>query len=552
MDGIILKMDFLPPPSRMKNQVVLLLLVAQRNGTYIHIFSWDMRLGLGNVKPSRCSGQRLPFEDSHPLMLIPSTQWNSFVIVTETEIVVYDDILSSRVKRINLPLTNQWPPRYENSTRTPLWVQWTKPTRHAAYNMIHDDICLVREDGQLRYYIINRTTPTKIDAHFRPGNLGINVDTAFASMQGPVALGGGDTFIVGGDLTDGGVFQCSAKNAPACTQIIPNISPVRDMLIINSQGYSSSKALRDPDRQERIFVCSGRGTGHTSVSEIRYGLEAQIGLTADCGDFCDLSSVSQVWALSDTEASKVVFLLSHAQHTTAISLYPVDFGFEVADSEDFPGIDLTTPTLAASTMPHDIIIQVTRAAVNITAFSPDMHSTLLEYPSGLSSGLMVAAISRELGMFAIAFETSFWFKIRLSRVIYIDSTVETNYVGEAIYHSQAPTALAFADSGPTPLLIVGTVSGLLLICSVDKTTGLERLAEYNLATLLERPETCTISSLAVLTRARGTEYGLLCGLRTGSLVSLTIESDSAQTIKPGMFHVSCFMVHRELSFQLSC
>jgi hypothetical protein len=402
--------------------------------------------------------------------------------------------------------------------------------------MTHDDICLVREDGQLRYYIIDRTTPTKIDAHFRPGNLGINVDSAFASMQGPVALGGGDTFIVGGDLTDGGVFQCSAKNAPACTQIIPNISPVHDMLTIDSQGYSSSKALRGPDRQERIFVCSGRGTGHTSVSEIRYGLEAQIGLTADCSD---LSSVNQAWALLDTKACKVVFLLSHAQHTTAISLYLVDFEFEVADSENFPGIDLTTPTLAAATMPDDIIIQVTRTAVNITAFSPDMPRASKPY----TSGVMVAAISRELGMFAIAFETPVGFEIRLSRVIHIDSTVEINYAGEAIYLSQTPTALAFADSGPTPLLVVGTVSGLLLICSVDKTTGLELLAEYNLAALLERPETCTISSLAVLRRAGGTEYGLLCGLRTGSLVSLTIESDSAQTIKPGMFHVSCFMFH---------
>src|SRR5256885_15680954 len=115
MDGIVLKMDFLPPPSRLKNQVMLLLLIAQRNGTYMHLYSWDTRLGLRNAKPNRCSGQRLPLEDSHPLMLIPSTQWTSFTIVTETEIVVYDDILSSQAKRINLPLSDQYPSRYENS-----------------------------------------------------------------------------------------------------------------------------------------------------------------------------------------------------------------------------------------------------------------------------------------------------------------------------------------------------------------------------------------------------------------------------------------------------
>jgi hypothetical protein len=531
MDGIVLKMDFLPAPSHIKHQAMLLLLVAQRNGTYIHVYSWDTRLGLGNAKPNRCSGQRLPFEDSHPLMLIPSTQWTSFVIVTETEIVVYDDILSTHAKRINLPLADQYPPRYENSTRTPLWVQWTKPTRHAAYNMTHDDICLVREDGQLRYYIIDRATPTKIDAHFRPGNLGINVDTAFASMQGPVALGGGDTFIVGGDLTDGGVFQCIAKNAPTCTQIIPNISPVHDMLTINSHDHNGSKALCDPDRQERIFVCSGRGTGHTAVSEICYGLEAQIGLTAD---YSDLSSVNQAWTLSDTQTGKVVFLISHAQHTTAMSLYLVDFELEVADSESFPGIDLTTPTLAAAMMLDDTIIQVTRTAVNITAFSPDAPKVSKPY----TSKIVVAAISKELGMFATALETSARFEVRLFRVSSSNSTIEIDSVGEAIYLSQAPTALAFAENGPTRLLLVGTVSGLLLHVSLDQADGLKLVAEHSLTSLLKRPEKCTISSLAVLRRVGSIECGLLCGLRTGSLLCLTMEPNATPTIKPGIFLVN--------------
>jgi hypothetical protein len=526
MDGIVLKMDFLPPPSRMKNQVMLLLLVAQRSGTYIHVYSWDARLGLGNAKPNRGSGQRLPLEDSHPLMLIPSTQWTSFIIVTETEIVVYDDILSSHAKRINLPLTDQFPPRYENSTRTPLWVQWTKPTRHAEYNMTHDDICLVREDGQLRYYIIDRVTPTKIDAHFRPGNLGINVDTAFASMQGPAALGGGDTFIVGGDLTDGGVFQCIAKNAPTCTQIIPNMSPVHDMLTINSHDHNGSTALRDPDRQERIFVCSGRGTGHTAVSEILYGLEAQIGLTAD---YSDLSSVNQVWTLSDTQNSKVVFLISHAQHTTAMSLYLVDLELEVADSESCPGIDLTTPTLAAAIILDNKIVQVTRMAVNITAFSPEAPT--ISKPS--SSNIMAAAISRELGMFATGLETSAGFEVRLFRVSSSDINVEVDHVGDAIYLSQAPTALAFAEDGPTWLLLVGTVSGLLLILSIGQGSGLKLVTEHSLTSHFKSAEMCTVSSLAVLKRVGHVECEILCGLRTGSLVCLTMKPNTIPMIKPG-------------------
>jgi Mono-functional DNA-alkylating methyl methanesulfonate N-term len=519
-------MDFLPPPARVKNQVMLLLLVAQRNGTYMHLYSWDTRLGLGNAKPSRCSGQRLPSEDSHPLMLIPSTKWTSFIIVTETEIVVYDDILSPHAKRINLPLTDQYPPRYENSTRTPLWVQWTKPSRHAGYNKTHDDICLVREDGQMRYYIIDRTTPTKIDAHFRPGNLGINVDTAFASMAGPAALGGGDSFIVGGDLTDGGVFQCVAKNSPICTQILPNISPVHDMLTINSHDHNGSKALRDPDRQERIFVCSGRGTGHTAVSEIRYGLEAQIGFTAD---YNDLSSVSQVWTLPDTENGRLVFLISHAQYSTAMSLYLADLELEVADSESCRGIDLTTPTIAAAMLPGGLIVQITQAAVNVTAFSPNAPAISNSYPSRI----VAAVIISKLRMLAMGFEGSTGFEIRLFRVSSNDSTIKVEQLGEAIETSQAPTALSSAENGPTQLLLVGTVSGLLLIISLEEVAGLKLVAEHSLTSLLKCPEPCTITSLAILKGAGGVERGILCGLRTGSLVCLTMKMNAKPAMNPG-------------------
>ena len=526
VDGVVKNMDFLPSPPQQKNLVILLLLVAQRGGTYLHLYSWDIRLGLRNAKPNRCSGQRLPLEDSHPVMLIPSTRCTSFIIVTESEIVVYDDILSSHAKRINLPLSDQYPPRYENSTRTPLWVQWTKPSRHEGYNENHDDICLVREDGQLRYYIIDRTTPTKIDAHFRPGNLGVNVDTAFASMEGPAALGGGDTFIVGGDLTDGGVFQCIAKSSPSCTQIIPNMSPVHDMLTINSHDHNGSKALRDPDRSERIFVCSGRGTEHAAVSEIRYGLEAQIGLTAE---YNDLSSVSQVWTLSDPWNDRLVFLISHAQHTTAMSFYVKSLEVEVDDSEGWPGIDLNTPTLAAAAILGELIIQVTQTAVNITSFSPDTSTMSKPY----ESRIIAAAISRRLGMFTTATESSTGFEMKLFQVISGHYSVEVIPLGPAICISQAPTAVLFADTGSIQFLLIGTVSGLLLLMSLDPATGLKIVGEHSLTDILKRPETCAISSLAVLNCAGGGECGLLCGLRTGSLVCLTMQYGSKPMSQPG-------------------
>ena len=521
-------MDFLPSPPHQNNQVMLLLLVAQRRGTYLYLYGWDAHKGPKTVKPHRCSGQRLPAEDSHPRMLIPSTQWTSFILVTEFEIVVYDDILSSLTKRINLPLGDQQPAKSDNATRNPLWVQWTKPRRHEVYNKTHDDICLVREDGQLRYYVIDRTTPTKIDAHFRPGNLGINVDTAFASMEGPAVLGGGDTFIVGGDLTDGGVFQCIAKNSPTCTQVIPNVSPVHDMLTINSHDHNGSKALRNPDRKERIFVCSGRGTEHAAVSEIRHGLEAQIGLMAE---YSDLSSASQVWTLSDPQNGRLIFLTSHAQHTTAMSLYlqGLEYEFDMGESEDWPGIDLDTPTLAAAVMLDDFLIQVTQTAINVTAFSPDATTASERH----ESRIVAAAISTRLDMIVTANDTSTGSEVKLFQVRSTQSFIEIAPVGVAVHLGHAPIAMSFADIGPTPCLLVGSISGHLLIMSLDHAAGLQMLAEHSLTDILKRSETCAISSLAVLNCGGTNAFGLLCGLRTGSLVCLYMEMRSKPRLQPG-------------------
>lgn len=531
-------MDFLTPPHRSNHLVMLLLLVAQRGGTFILLYSWDSRAGLGKARPNRCSGQKLPLEDSLPLMLIPSRQWASFIIVTETHIVVYDDILSNEAKRISLLLPDQNPLRYENSTRSPLWVQWTKPPRHAAYNKTHDDIYLLREDGVMRYYIVDHTSPTRIDGHFEPGHLGINIDTAIASLEGNPTQEGGDVLIVGGDMTDGGVYSIRAKNRPVCIQLIPNLAPTCDILVINSHDHRRSKALRDPDRDERIFVCSGRGTGHTAISEIRFGLEAQIGLTAD---YQDLASVSRVWPLSDNARERIVFLISHAQHTTAMCLDVPALELELADSETCPGIDLSMPTLAAATSSMGFIIQITERDINTTNFSADTPatSTSHSFPKAL-----VAAVHGGLGLVVIGFENSTGFGLHICVVRQNDNTFEINASGPIFQSQHEPTVLHLTDIGSSALLFIGSASGTLQIISIDQSHGHKLILERTLIEVAQILEPCAISDLVVLNRPSRSDSYLLCGFRNGLLLCMKlIFHENSKDISLGKSRVPRFNSH---------
>ena len=526
---------------------MLLLLVQQQGGTYIHLYSWDRRLGLSYAKQSFCSGQKLPDEDSWPVMLIPSTKSTSFTLVTETDIAVYEDILSSYTKRINLPLADQYPPRYENSDRTPLWTQWTKPHRHDAYNKTHDDICLVREDGVLRHYIIDRSSPTKIEAHYRPGNLGINVDKAFASLDSPPALGGGDVFIIGGNLCDGGVYHCPARSEPVRVQVIPNLAPLHDMLTINSRDHNGSKALLDPERLERIFLCTGRGTGHTAVSEVRYGLEAQIGFSAD---YEDLSTVSNVWTFPDLANGRLILLISHAQQTTVmfLNLADLDLDLEVAEPETCPGVELNMPTLAAASILNDFVIQITQSSVNVTAFSVDAPTHSRAHSP---SEVVAAAVDQVHGIFVTGFKTSAGFGLQISRVSCRDSIIRLHDIGSVLRIPHAPTSMFFVQTETSLFLIVGTANGVLYLLSIDQIDGAKVVSQYELTDLLSSGEVSAVTSVVVLRKPGTADMVLLCGLRSGLLAFLELRALPNNT-PPGEYcHLLRSMVStRTLTLQI--
>jgi hypothetical protein len=126
-------------------------------------------------------------------------------------------------------------------------------------------------------------------------------------------------------------------------------------------------------KPDKVFACTGKDLGG-AVSEIRYGLEARIGLEADCGSY-----ISQAWSFQDAlpkltpEQLEQTFIAHHLRSPDSYILLALSDSSLLlrltadASSVDSVGehctcIDLASKTLAAAS--HEgIITQITEKSL---------------------------------------------------------------------------------------------------------------------------------------------------------------------------------------------
>jgi hypothetical protein len=109
-----------------------------------------------------------------------------------------------------------------------------------------------------------------------------------------------------------------------------------------------------------LFVCSGLGAKGT-VTELRHGLEAQIGLYFDCE-----MPIMQAWTLpinptTGSELDGTLFLMAMGSSTTALHLSADESMVSPCDQEILQ-LDLDHQTIGLS-LYCDTVIQVTEKTV---------------------------------------------------------------------------------------------------------------------------------------------------------------------------------------------
>jgi Mono-functional DNA-alkylating methyl methanesulfonate N-term/CPSF A subunit region len=458
-----------------------------------------------------------------PLLMIPSSHNDSFTLVTESGLTVYDDVLSTP-RQIHIEISQSFPPTFAGSCRSPLWVQWAKPCRHSMYCETNDDFYLIREDGEIEYFEIQHNTPTKLSSRFTAGYMKMGVDSAFAILGAPRDQGG-DVFFIGGDTTDGAVCHLRARKSLEQFQTIMNLAPTRDMIVVEppEQDECTNRFGAVGDSR-RIFVCSGKTEDHAAVAEIRRGLEAKIGFFAELDE---PSTATRIWVLPGAVGNQIFFLISYPSHTTALKFDFNKSTLKLADDALMrQGFDLSSQTLAVSIVEGGRIFQITSSRVLVLSplsASSSSGSRLAE------AEILLANIDVVNQVYATVIMATGRFHIQV-RSIDANKGV-TSLDGDANIRSmvEEPSSILIATINGRQCLVIGTNLGRLDILAIGLNHELELISQIELESFFPEIGASAICGLAFLTHPAVGTSNLACGTRSGWLCLLTVVTALSQS-----------------------
>lgn len=511
-------MEFLHPKSTDPDRAILVLLVARESGVHVVIYHWNAARSLHSVDLRVTGMRRLPAEWGAPPILIPLIHSTSFLLVTPSTVHFFSDVVEQHVPVKKLPLSS----RADTDTDDLIWTQWTRPLRHDVRNKDFDDIYICREDGQVLYLEIRKGSVAR---NFVLGFLGCKLDTGFAILDG--GFEAGDLFVATGSMSSGGLFVAEPRKPLRCIQRIPNWAPVLDSVVIKGPSQRSGDPPQSNYRMadsscDRIFACSGVGNQSGAVTELRYGLEARIGLVVDQED---ASSIVDIWAMPETSSGGTVCLVSNPLASSMI-LIPVDATEELyAIAEEASGLNLNAPTLAASITSHPMMIQVTDVSIHLSVFGDESRRFSIKL-EGPSRRITAATINSQLSLLATSVRSEAGIHVIVRTPEITSDGLRCDTFAQPLPVAYEVISLAIGQIRSRFYLFVGSSEGKILVVEISHTDGLVPLAEYGIKAFGDDDSSACEYLRLVSTMKRGIrKTTLFCGVRNGTLVPFDIAED---------------------------
>ncbi len=399
LTGTILKMEFLYPTTDDDGHVILLALVVIKGKTRMLIWEWKTGVDLKHIRARSLRGHGLRPDRQMPQLLIPlRVRSPSFIVVCEDSMSVCAGVMEGSPTFTDFSNNIDPPSECYHGSGNPLWASWTRPVRLPERLKDSDDIYIVREDGIIKILEVDPTDASVALNHII-GELETNCGGAFACLSCDVegrtqnnrqpkeSSDGerlsGDLLVTAGDSCTGGTylvscslfldhnlrftpvflftdteFQVQARRKPLLMQPIQNWSPAQDFVTTYSKQDEDSNGL--VTKPDRVFTCGGKGK-KGAITELRYGLEASIGLEMDY-----YTPIMEAWVLYPDfdpleESGVSLFLLSMGDRSAVLRL-SADAGDVQELSQETTRLDLSSRTVAAA-MLENCIIQVTERSI---------------------------------------------------------------------------------------------------------------------------------------------------------------------------------------------
>lgn len=522
VDGDILFMEFLYPKDNNDKRTILLLIVHKLGTTRSMVFEWDEASMLNRMSP-KLTLISLPQQDQLPSMVIPLAKESSYLLITTNSMAMYTPNCSSRPMR--------YPPIIPDaeSSEAGLWTRWARPSRNRMYSQRYDGIFLCQEKGWI--YYLEFGNDGELETQTSLGQLHCDVDTAFDILD--MGHEGGDFILAAGSQGDGGLFVQEARDHPRCVQRFLNWAPVSDGVVIPSNQTRLFKV--NPYCYDRLFVCSTSASGNGAITELRYGIEAQIGVSAALGG---LSNIRGMWAVSLGAKDSIYLLASDPLSSLLLRTTPDMRDGITALEED--SLDIQQ-TLAMDCTPSGVIVRITERAVHFfipTDFT--LNSCVQHDPLVFVTAAIVDGPSSTIVMTTRSQKGNF---LHFLRIVTTEGRISLSD-DEAPYPLQKePICISYQNLGEVGFIFLGTSDGTVLSFEVYNETGGIKQHADTLVEIVNNPEDMlkTIESLAVIkTFSDGRIHAFLfCGLRSGILVPFEIDTNAVNAHGDPVFGFKC-------------
>ncbi|EAS33977.3 uncharacterized protein CIMG_05001 [Coccidioides immitis RS] len=520
-DGDILKMEFLYPKSSDPDKAILLLLVSRNSGVHLMLYYWNTTQNLHSITPRITGLRRLPVEWGAPPILVPLIQSTSFLFVTPTKVHIFSDVVEKNIPAKGYSLPPSDDSIFEWSDL--IWTQWTRPMRHGVRNKEFDDIYLCREDGKILYLEIKDGS---VKRNSVIGVLDCNLDTGFSILDG--GFEAGDLFVATGSMSSGGLFIAEPRKPLRCIQRIPNWAPTLDSIIVKGPVQRNPPVSQTEFRTagpsyDRIFTCSGAGSRPGAIAELRYGLEARIGLVVDQEDS---SIIIDLWAIPNEFTGGTFCLISNPMSSSLISI-PIEATEDLyALDEESSGLNLSSPTLAASRTANQMVIQVTDVSINLTVLEDEALRVSIEMEKP-SNRIIAATINGRLSLLATVIRSDDGLQVIVRTPEINSSGLRCNMFAQPLVTTYEPVCLLIEEINSHFYLFIGTSDGRLVVVEIDYAKGLVPVTEQKIFGMGDQDSTVCEYLQMISTVKRGVpKFTLFCGLRGGILVPFDIERDS--------------------------
>ena len=550
VDGMIHRMEFLYPPIDDASSVILMLVLCIDGDFVLRRYDWDCSQSIDDIKVA-WSGLDIPVEWNMPLLLIPIRIAAGFLLVCEDHAAIFSNVLvgSATARSMPLPCADDEDPDPSNSRTAPLWTAWARPPDRSKRDGLAADVdhlFLAREDGLIRYISLKKSAGGSVQlspASHDAGRFDVNVDQAVAILDTDHFIeGASDVLVTAGNMSDGGLYQIPPYRKGALVHSIPNWAPIPDMAVIPyaappANGHTES-ALPSLCGKNRVFTCSGSGSKHGSIREIRTGVRGQVHAEHFLEDSHGCSRLWPVrlppcrgqYLVESFPDSSDWSYLSEGAFPNAPQHAP---GNPLDDSPNRPFIstwmDASSPTLEAGLTWTEVLVQVTPTAIRALFLeAKEPYDQYLQNREIEGSFITHASLDPRSSSILLCLRNENRTNLRLARLQAQDQSVDVQEIkGCSLPKSQEPCSVFLCSAEHHSYGFVGTSEQKLLIVLVSDEVVPSRNHSFAGDDAL-CDSICVIPCQKVEGEAR--KYRVFCGLRNGELHVLILEHGSDQGI----------------------